>query len=53
MVGIVLMRVAAQSMRLLPRPLHNALDAWSYRLALKRRDRRFRGVSGRSAAYGK
>ena len=29
-------------LQLLPAPLHRALDAWSYRLALKRRDKRRR-----------
>jgi hypothetical protein len=52
MVGILLMRVAAQSMRLLPAPLYKALDAWPYRLAVKRRERRFRGTR-RSAAHAK
>jgi hypothetical protein len=52
MVGIVLMRLAAGTVRLLPGPLHKALDAWSYRLALKRREQRF-GAIKRRAAHAK
>jgi len=53
MVAMYLMRLAGVAVGLLPGPVHRALDAWSYRVALKRRDRRFRGVSRRSAAHAK
>jgi hypothetical protein len=52
MVAILLMRFTVGTVGLLPRSLHKALDAWSYRVALKRRDRRFRGAK-RSAAHAK
>jgi hypothetical protein len=52
MLAVFLMRTAGVALGLLPGPVHKALDAWSYRVALKRRDRRFRSVR-RSAAHAK
>ncbi|GAB2604547.1 hypothetical protein GCM10027034_42110 [Ramlibacter solisilvae] len=52
MAALLLMRLAGGAVRLLPGPLHRALDAWSLRVARRRRERRFQ-ASARSAAHAK
>jgi hypothetical protein len=42
MTALVMTRWISQVLRLLPGPLHRALDAWSQRTALKRREQRSR-----------
>ena len=52
MVAVLLIRLTTGTVSLLPGRLHKALDAWSYRVALKRRERRLRRVK-RSGAHAK
>jgi hypothetical protein len=42
MTALVMTRWVTQALRVLPGPLHRALDAWSHRTALKRREQRSR-----------
>ena len=36
------MRLLMLALRAMPRPVHRVLDAWSYRIAIKRRERRLK-----------
>jgi hypothetical protein len=42
MAALVLTRLVQQALRVLPAPVHRALDAWAQRAALKRREKRMR-----------
>lgn len=45
MVALAFSRMVMFAVRLIPPPLHRALDGWAHREALKRRARRLRRIA--------